>query len=56
MLFLFHRSGQTAKECECQPKQFMTVSFMTGNFVNFSGMQYILSFWKSDMDFQVPAL
>lgn len=34
----------------------MTISFTIGDFVNFSGMQYILSFWKNDMEFWVPAL
>lgn len=56
MLFLFRRSGQIAKELECQAKQFMTESFMIGNFVHFGGMPYILSFWKCDMESQVPAL
>lgn len=56
ILFSFHRAGQTAKELECQAKQFTTMSFTIGDFVNFSGMQYILSFWKSDMEFRVLAL
>lgn len=51
LLFLLHRSGQTARELECQAKQFMPVSFTIGDFVNFSGMQHILSFWKSGVEF-----
>lgn len=56
ILLSFHKPGQTAKELESQAKEFMTMSFLIGNFVNISGMQYILSFWKSDMEFQVPVL
>lgn len=39
------------KELKCQAKQFMIVVYMIDNFVNISGMQYILRFGKNNTEF-----